>query len=535
MSERELVALVAEISSASVVQAVPGAAVGGITNDSRTVRPGFLYAALPGERVDGHSFIQEALDAGATAILCGTLPEMLRPGVVYLKATNPRYALSEISDAFYCHPSRHIDVVGITGTDGKTSTVYFAYQLLHSLGANVGFLSTAAMELSGRVEANQVHQSTPEAPEVHRTLAEIAANGKKFALLESTSHGLSAKSCRLAHVAYRGAVLTNLTREHLEFHGSLNQYRHDKANLFRALGREGYALAPEFDEQVSDNEELSAVQDPGHPVSLDQVRDSPFGVANRDDPSFDYVASQTMHPVLSYSPAGQEATLRAGQLEPTASATRFVVATAAGSTPVTLPVPGGFNVANVLAAMLTTAALTGCTIPEIARSATTLQPVRGRMSVVQSSPFTVVVDYAHTPGSFASTLPFFRHHTEGRLIVLFGSAGERDLGKRPIQGRIAGEHADIIVLSNEDPRGEDQMAILQEIASGITSQAVGESLHLIPDRREAIRRAIELARPGDTLLLLGKGHETSIIGPTGSEPWDEIAVANEELARAGLR
>ena len=196
-----------------------------------------------------------------------------------------------------------------------------------------------------------------------------------------------------------------------------------------------------------------------------------------------------------------------------------------------MPIPGEFNVLNVLGASAVALGLTGCRADALVQPIARLRPATGRMTVVAEEPFAVVVDYAHTPGSFERTLPFFRENVRGRLIVVFGSAGERDVEKRAMQGRIANRYADVIVLTDEDPRGEPSMSILEEIASGCERPVNSETLLLIPDRREAIGRAYSIARPGDTVLLLGKGHEATIIGPDGAVPWDEIAVAEEVLRR----
>ncbi|TVQ21720.1 MAG: hypothetical protein EA382_13190 [Spirochaetaceae bacterium] len=256
---------------------------------------------------------------------------------------------------------------------------------------------------------------------------------------------------------------------------------------------------------------------------------------NADDPVYDYFRSATAAPTLSYSlgSGGAIADVYASGIDPSPASTSFVLHTPIGSSRCTLPVPGPFNVANVLAASAVIAGLVAVSVEELVDAIASLRPVRGRMNVLLAAPFTVVVDFAHTPGSFDAVLPFFREHTPGRLIVLFGSAGERDPGKRPMQGAIADRYADLIVLADEDPRGEDATAILREIAAGCTTHTFGDDLWLINDRRSAIEHAFALARPGDTVLLLGKGHETSIIGPEGAASWDEISVASQLLESAG--
>jgi len=482
-------ALAEGLKHSSLEAGGPDRQITDITNDSRRVTKGALYAALPGLHVDGHRFIPDAIDSGAGAILCERLPRTPRQDVSWFVAPDARMALSELSDRFFGYPSRDIEVVGVTGTDGKTSTVYFIHQLLLAIAGSSSFLSTAAMQVGAAEEANALHQSTPEAPEVHRTLRTMADHGSRYAVLESTSHGLSHKTCRLAHVHYRVGVFTNLSHEHLEFHGTFERYRSDKANLFRSL-------------------------------------ESGFGVVNRDDENAGYFAEATRGEVIGYS-VERDAEYRARDIELDATGSRFTLVTPSGTAACSLPIPGVFNVSNALAAAAAVQRLTGCTNERLADAIANLRSVRGRMTVVQGEPFSVVVDYAHTPGSFENVLPFFRRQCAGKLIVVFGSAGDRDVAKRPLQGAIADRYADAIVLADEDPRSEEPMAILREIASGCRAGRPG--LHLIPDRREAIRRAFSLASAGDTVLLLGKGHETTIIGSAGEIPWDEIEVARAEL------
>jgi len=486
-----------------------------ITNDSRLVITGALYAALPGMRVDGHRFIPDAISAGAAAILCEQVPQHRDSSIAWLTADDSRMALSEIADRFHGSPSREIDVIGVTGTDGKTSTVYFVHQLLATLTGASSFLSTAAMQVGPHEEPNRLHQSTPEAPQVHRVLRAMADHGSRYAVVESTSHGLSRRTARLAHVSYRAAVFTNLSHEHLEFHGTFERYRSDKANLFRALDAGCYADADETSPTPVGEDDAAGAR-------------ARFAVVNADDGNAAYFAAATARRVVRYA-IDADADYRAADVEAGTTGSRFLLATPSGTVRCSLPVPGRFNVANVLAAAAVAQTLTGCSDEQLAEAIARLRSVRGRMTVVQEAPFSVVVDYAHTPGSFETVLPFFREQCRGRLIVVFGSAGDRDVAKRPLQGAIADRYADVIILADEDPRSEDRMEILRQIATGCPSRRDGETIHLVPDRRLAIRRAIEIAELGDTVLLLGKGHEQTIIGSTETMAWDEIAVAGELL------
>ena len=487
-----------------------------ITNDSRKVIPGALYAALPGEHVDGHRYIAEAIDRGAAAILCARDPEAVRGSVAVLQTPNLRRALSEASHHLFGRPSQSLTVIGVTGTDGKTTTSSFIHQMLGLLGYRTGLLSSALIDIGAGERPNLQHQSTPEAPEVHRALRTMESTGVTHAVIESTSHGLSTKTCRLAHVFYDAVVLTNMSPEHLEFHGTFEQYRHDKANLFRALDYGCYAAAG----PLADSDDLT-----GRTIASGSARG--LAVLNADDPVASYFRSATGATIRTFSlrdGADYTATIKAR-----ADSSELQISTPSGQIECVLGVPGEFNVSNLLATVAVIQAVTDASPTRIARAITEIHPVNGRMMVVQRDPFPVVVDFAHTPGSFSRVLPFFRRSTAGRLILVFGSAGERDVTKRPLQGELADQYADVVFLTDEDPRGEPSEVIIEQIANGFRRLQQGRDLHAVPDRREAIERALRLAGSGDTVLLLGKGHETSIIGAEGPKPWNEFKVAQELL------
>jgi UDP-N-acetylmuramoyl-L-alanyl-D-glutamate--2,6-diaminopimelate ligase len=489
--------------------------VTGFSYDSRTIRRGFLFFAWRGVHSDGHRFIDVALDRGAVAVVHDRPLDGYRPGIAYLRVADARTAMGPLADAWQGWPSRDLGVIGVTGTEGKSSTVSFIWQLLRLCGETAGFFSTVEYSFGGEASANPEHQTTPEAPVVLEFLARMRENGCRWAVVESSSHGLSEQLNRLGEVAFDVGVVMNVTHEHLEFHGSWERYRSDKANLFRALDRHGHLKA---------GRQLPA-----------------FGVVNACDPSAAYFRAVTGQPVRAFAarevpPGSPEPDLRALDVRPDAAGVSFVMAAGAERLPVRINLPGAFNVDNVMAACLAVGGLLGRPLAELAPLLARLVPVRGRMSVVdRGQPFAVLVDYAHTPSSFQAVLPPLRVQTKGRLICVFGSGGERDTQKRPEQGRIAAEFCDIVVLADEDPRGEEPMALLEEIAAGCAGMARGESLFLIPDRRTALAKAIGLARPGDSVVLLGKGHENSIIGKAGAVPWDELAEAGRALEELGYR
>ncbi len=481
--------------------------------DSRHAGPDSVFFALPGQHVDGHDYIDQAVAAGAPVVVCERLPEKCSSGVIYLEVVGGRHALSTLSARLYDDPSRELPVIGITGTDGKSTTTWIIDQLLTQLDMESGFISTVLIKKDVKPEKNSFRQSTPEAPEIQAFLREMLENGKNVALVEATSHGLSERTARLRDVNFHVAVLTNINHEHLEFHGTFEQYRSDKANLFRNLDR-----------------------------TAKRLNDSPwpvFGVVNLDDPNAYYFRHATKQRILSYSVGNREADLVATDLVPTVENTTCVIHWRKEAREITIPLAGPFNVENVLAAVLTVAHLLDRNPLDLLDLVQRLKPLPGRMHVVsRETPFVPIVDYAHTPAAYEKLLSLIREYTENRLIVLFGSAGERDLAKRPMQGRIAARLADVVVLADEDPRGDDPMTIVEEIAAGCDEEdpTMRDEGRLIIelDRKKAIRRTIELAQPGDVLLFLGKGHEGNIIYADHSIPWDEAEVVAEEIRSAGL-
>jgi len=492
--------------------------------DSRKVKPGTLFFALPGLHTDGHTFINDAVNKGAVAVVHEADIAEKKSGVAYLKVQSSRFAMSPVAAAFYGFPSHQLVVAGVTGTEGKSTTVYLIWQLLRLMGKKAGFFSTVQYSDGGEAEWNPEHQTTPEATAVQRMLYEMAENGCAYAVVESSSHGLSPRTNRLGDVEFDAAVFTNVTHEHLEFHGSWEQYRDDKANLFRALDKNraktdigGAALIPK-----------------------------PFGVINADDKSAAYFAGVTKQKTLSFSVNGNDADLTVKAIESGAFGNWYHVHISAENTAVDIRdrMPGAFNAGNVLAALLTVSGLTGVPVRKIAPLCPQLLPVRGRMTAInKGQPFEVLVDYAHTPSSFQAIFPPLRKRIDcsgGRIISLFGSAGERDTQKRAEQGKIAAAYSDCIVLTDEDPRGEVPMDILDEIARGVYAEKPGlfkqaENLFLIPDRPAAIRKALSLARSGDIVLLLGKGHENTIIYKDLVMPFDEIAEAEKALGELKVK
>ncbi len=483
------------------------------------MQPGSLFFALKGLHSDGHDYIEKALAQGAAAVVhSDPLPHYSRD-VAYLRIENSRRAMSPIACSFYDDPSSEMTIIGVTGTDGKSTTSYFIQQLLQLSGKSAGLLTTVQFDLGRGAEKNYLRQSTPEATEIHRLLRAMRENGCSHAVVEATSHGLSPLNNRLGDVKFDVGVLTNISHEHLEFHKTLERYIDDKANLFRALPPE-----------------------------------SGIAVINANEPHRQAFIDAAACPVYLYgiSPETQEplntAELTASDIEESPAGQSFFVAFKANTikehaaakplkTRVKLPQPGRFNVENSLAALLAVGNLPGESLQTYLPLITKLKPVKGRMVPVdEGQPFQVIVDYAHTPGSFRKLFPALRTQVgTGRIIAVFSSAGERDIEKRSQLGEIAAAYCDIIVLADEDPRGEVPMDILEDVAAGCGSMQREHELFLIEDRPRAIRHAFTLADKGDMVVLLGKGHEGSIIYADGPIPWDEETVAREQLQQLGYK
>ena len=490
-------------------------AVRGVTNDSRAVRRGSLFVAVPGLHVDGHDYVAAAAAAGATAsIVEHAVSDAAIPQLVVAAAPA---ALASAAAWWYGDPSGQLGVVGITGTDGKTTTSFLATAALEAAGIRTGMTGTAETRIGGVQEPNAAHATTPDAQALQAALRAMVVAGDRAAVIETTSHGLALG--RVDAIAYDVAILTNLTHEHLELHGTWEAYRDAKLSLFERLAATPAASASKV----------------GPGAAWPKT-----GIVNADDPSagaFIGVTQEAGARVITYG-TDPAADVRATRIEEDARRLRFAYDAPSGPGQAELGLVGRFNVHNALAVVALGEAL-GLD-PEAVRSGlASVAVVPGRMERVDlGQPFGVIVDFAHSPASLTIVLDLLAPLAASRgggLIAVFGSAGERDTLKRPVMGRIAGERCLLVVVTDEDPRGEDRIAILDAIAAG--AEAAGRrrdhDLLVIADRRAAIEEAIERARPGDIVLLAGKGHEHEILGPDGPTPWNERAEVEEALRRAG--
>lgn len=524
--------------------------------DSRDVKKGSLFFALPGTHTTGNVFIPSALENGAAAVIFqddidNAVLEKIKnagsSGIPFIKVESARSVMAPVSADFFDNPSKKLGIIGVTGTEGKSSTVSFIWQLLRLTGHKAGFISTVQYSLGGEALANPQHTTTPEAPVIQEYLNAMAENGCEYAVVETSSHGLSKKLNRTGNIDFDAGVFMNVTLEHLEFHKTFEQYRDDKANLFRKL---------------DENNHIKTI------LGRERKIES-FGIVNLEDPSADYFIKATRQPVLGFTTEGKAGKFAAeGTNAPLLPAVppKIPVLTAKNiasaryglafdmsepgavdehSKPLPRKVfhvksqlPGAFNTYNLMAAIETVSRLTGTPIEKVAEKVEELVPVKGRMTVIdEGQPFELIVDYAHTPSSFETVFPPLRRRCTGKMICLFGSGGERDLKKRPLQGEVAAKFCDVVILADEDPRGEDPVRLLEMIAEGAekAGKVRGKDLFIIPDRPKAIREAFKMAGKNDMVLLLGKAHENSIIYKDGPHPYDEIAEARKALEETGAK
>jgi UDP-N-acetylmuramoyl-L-alanyl-D-glutamate--2,6-diaminopimelate ligase len=499
-----------------LVAALPRAKVRGdtdvnieaITNDSRRVAPGSLFVAYGGVSVDGHDFVPQAVAQGAVAVVAERKLKGLDIPLVVVP--DGREALAHLSAAWHGFPSRHLSVVGVTGTDGKTTTCNLIHSILTAAGRRVGLVTTVNAVIGERVMETGLHTTTPDAPDMQGYLAEMVAAGIEIAVLEATSHGLAQH--RVTACDFDVVAVTNITHEHLDIHGSLKAYQQAKARLFRHLG--------------------SGYRKPGAPK---------VAVLNADDDSYRYLhripadrqlAYSIEAPLVTAANVVTAADVMAVGIRRSASDTRFAVQSPEVDFELRTVLAGDYNISNILAATSVALAL-GVPVTAIQQGVWNVKGIAGRMERVdEGQDFTALVDFAHTPNSLQRVLETARTLTGGRVIAVFGSAGLRDVEKRAWMGEIGGRLADVTVLTAEDPRTESLDTILDEMARGAEKAGAveGHGYFRVPDRAEAIQFAVDLARPGDLVIACGKGHEQSMCYGTVETPWSE----NETL-RAAIR
>ena len=467
--------------------------VAAVTDDSRAVKSGCLFLAVKGERVDGHAYIRQAIQAGAAAVVAQEAADT--GDTAYVRVVDSRRAVGLIGGRYYGDPSAGLAMVGVTGTNGKTTTTYLCKALLEGIGRRVGLIGTVAYQIGN--ETIPASHTTPGALELQGLLAKMRDAQLNSVVMEVSSHALAMD--RTAGCEYDAAVFTNLTQDHLDYHKTMDEYFQAKLKLFTGLGR--------------------------------GTKSGQRAIINMDDPRGAQVQAACRVPVWGYA-VKSRADVTAEQVRLSMNGTTFTAATPAGSFPVESRLVGEHNVSNLLAA-IGVALHAGATCDQVRAAVASVSNVPGRFERVSAGQnFTVVVDYAHTEDALLRLLTAAQALKTHRIITLFGCGGDRDRGKRPKMGRAAVEHSDVVVLTSDNPRTEDPTAILREVEVGVREALRTRAqvdYHLVPDRREAIGMAVRLARPGDIVLIAGKGHEDYQIIGTTKFHFDDREVAREAI------
>ena len=465
-----------------------------ITADSRTVQEGSLFICLVGATVDGHSFVEKAVQDGAVAVVVSkpvTVPDHV--AVIYVEDT--RQALQAAVPFFYDYPASKMRMIGVTGTNGKTTTTHIIAHLLRSQGYTVGVIGTVHILIDD--QSYPIHNTTPDVADLQQILQQMVDAGVTHCIMEVSSHALALG--RTAGVEYDTAVFTNLTQDHLDFHKTFDNYLAAKAKLFK---------------QVS---------------ASYQVKEGKGAVINVDDAYGQSIVDVTTSPMITYSTEGK-GSMNASDLTVTAKSSQFTLNYDGKSYPISTKIAGMFNVYNTLAAVGATL-YEGLSMEEIVKGLATFTAVPGRFELIEEGQdFAVVVDYAHTPDGLENILQTAKKIVENRTLVVFGCGGDRDATKRPIMGRIAAQFGDRVFVTSDNPRTEDPVQIVKDVEVGVR-----EGLHddvtyeVIVDRREAIHKAIAEATTGDVVIIAGKGHEDYQILKDETIHFDDREVAREAL------
>jgi UDP-N-acetylmuramoyl-L-alanyl-D-glutamate--2,6-diaminopimelate ligase len=496
----ELGELVRAAGLAAQIRGGDSVEVSDLAYDSRRVVPGSLFFCFPGERADGHEFAADAVAGGAAAVVVERRVDVDAPQV---EVADARAAMAPVAASFFGDPTSELTVVGITGTNGKTTTAFLVRTLLEATGHRCGLLGTVRRVVGGEVE--DVERTTPEAIDLQRTFARMLDAGDEFCVMEVSSHALVLHRADAIHFAIK--VFTNLSQDHLDFHADMEDYFAAKRLLFSG---EGGAPLIELEGGVS-------------AINLDDE----YGRRLAEELSCGEEGAEC----ITYSAAGGAADLSARGVAFDGRGSRFLCLTPTGEIEVETPLPGEFNVANALAALSVAQAL-GLDLRAGAEALRSAEQVPGRFeSIDEGQPFGVLVDYAHTPDSLENVLRAARRITAGRLISVFGCGGDRDREKRPLMGRAAAELSNLAIVTSDNPRSEHPDTIIDEIRAGIPDQPHAE-LAVEPDRRAAIALALGEAADGDTVVIAGKGHEQGQEFENGRKvPFDDRDVAREELRR----
>jgi len=480
----ELEALIRALAPSEVTGARP-VEIGDLAYDTRKVTGGALFFCVPGQRFDGHDLAWEAIERGAAALV---VERELDVSIPQLVVPDARAAMALAADAFFGEPTKELELAGVTGTNGKTTTAYLLHSMLDAAGRRPGLVGTVEWIVGG--EQRGAPFTTPEAIDLQRLFREMVDAGDRSAAVEASSHGAALR--RLDRVRFDALVFTNLSQDHLDLHGTMEEYFQAKRRLF------------------------TGVQPPPAAVNVG----GEWGQRLAGD-----LAASHRAPVITFG-LDEGAEIRPEGLEATAQGSSF----RAAGIDVETPLRGLFNVENVLGAVAA-GLLLDLDEDAIAEGIARVEEVPGRFQAIdEGQPFAVLVDFAHTPDSLETVLRSARELGDGRVIVVFGAGGDRDRGKRPLMGKVASERADLAIVTSDNPRSEDPLAIIQDILQG-----TGLEVEIDPDRRTAIHRAISLAEPGDVVVIAGKGHEQGQEIAGVVEPFDDRDVAREALALLALK
>ena len=488
--------------------------VTGIVFDSRLVRPGNVFIAVRGGSTDGHHYISDAIARGAVAVVGEAEIDPLP--VPYMQVKDSRLALAKMSAAFYGYPSRKMTIIGVTGTDGKTTTATLIYHILKAAGFKTGLISTVSALVGEQALDTGFHVTTPEATEIQAYLAQMAAQGTTHVVLETTSHGLDQH--RVSACDFDIGVVTNITHEHLDYHGSYRSYREAKGRLLRLLA-----------------------QTPPKPAGTPRL-----AVINHDDSSFEFlmdlcneINAHALHRLqMTTFGIQNEADCRAENIEADSVGWNFLALVGGKAFPVHTNLLGIYNISNCLAAIAATVVGLEIGIDAVQAGISSMTGIPGRMERVDlGQDYLAIVDFAHTPHALSQALKTAREMLNqtkraGRVISIFGSAGLRDRAKRRMMAEESAELADLTIFTAEDPRSESLADILTEMADGAKSKGAVEGANFwrIPDRGDAFRFAVKIARPGDLVIALGKGHEQSMCFGETEFPWDDRVALRAAIA-----
>ena len=458
----------------------------GLDMDSRKIEPGFLFIAVKGTQTDGHAFIDKAIEKGAAAVVCETMPETLKEGVAYVQLANTEEAVGKLATTFYGDPTSKLDLIGVTGTNGKTTIATLLYNMFRHFGYKVGLISTVCNYIDGEVIATD--HTTPDPITLNRLLGRMADEGCKYAFMEVSSHAVAQK--RIGGLKFAGGIFTNLTRDHLDYHKTVENYLKAKKAFFDALPKTAFALT-----NLDDKNGMVMVQNSKAKVSTYSLRDMSTFKGKVLEDGFEGMLLDINHIEVNV---------------------QFI---------------GRFNASNLLA-VYGTACLLGKKPEDVLLALSTLRPVSGRFDAVRSPKgYTAIVDYAHTPDALVNVLSTISEvlHGKGNIITVVGAGGNRDKGKRPIMAQVSARNSDKVIITSDNPRFEEPQAIIDDMLAGLSKEEMRKVVCIV-DRKEAIKTACMLAQANDVVLIAGKGHENYQDIKGVKHHFDDKEIVNECFA-----